>query len=510
LNRRRFAMLGATAAAVAATLSSVGAHSAAADVTLPAVIAENMVLQQKAPVRIFGMASPGENVSVTMQGQTAKTTAGPDGKWAVMLKPLKAGGPYELVIKGNNEIKFSNILVGEVWVCSGQSNMEWSLKNAFEGQKSIDASANPQIRLFNVKNVRSNTPLTNVEATWQECKPGSVDGFSAVGYYFGRDLQKAQNVPIGLLQADWGGTPAEAWTPVESIAMNETLRPLIEGYPAAYARYEKALADYPAVVEKAKAEGKEAPRRPNAPWRYAELYNAMIAPLTPYTIKGAIWYQGESNAGRAAQYRTLFPTMISSWRQAWGEGDFPFLLVQLAPFQASGPNNTEYAELREAQLYSTQALPNVGMAVITDVGEEKDIHPKKKEPVGSRLALLARKMVYGDKVLASGPTLKDVKMDGKTVKLRFENVGDGLVAQGGDISQRTVEAGKLLGFTVAGEDGKFVPAEAKIVGKDTVEVTAAEIEKPMMVRYGFQNFPVVNLYNKAGLPATPFRYPAPK
>jgi sialate O-acetylesterase len=482
---------------------------AQADVTLPAIIAENMVLQQKTPVSIFGKADPGEAVTVSIQGKKARVTTGGDGKWRVMLPPLSAGGPFTLTVQGKNTIEFKNILVGEVWLCGGQSNMEWMVRNSFQPQPAIEASANPNIRLFNIKNVRSPKPLDEVQAKWDICGPETVPTFSAVGYFFGRDLQKALGVPIGLIQSDWGGTPAEAWTREELILNHPELKSIAENYPKALASYRNNLVDFPAAVEKAKAEGKPEPRRPNSPWRYGELYNGMIAPIVQYTIKGAIWYQGESNSGRAAQYRTLFPTMIECWRSDFGIKDFPFYLVQLAPFSSGNSAGTNYAELREAQWYATKALPNVGMAVITDVGEETDIHPKKKEPVGARLALLALENTYSQKIVAESPTFKSMKADGDKILVRFDNVGSGLVAKGGEISQKTLEEGKLVGFTVAGADGNFVPAEAKIVGKDTVEVTASGV-KPVAVRYAFVNFPVCNLFSKEGLPACPFRSDLPK
>jgi sialate O-acetylesterase len=396
-----------------------------------------------------------------------------------------------------------------VWLCSGQSNMEWALRNSFEPGAAIAASADDGIRLFQVKNTRSDKPLDDVEAAWQPCGPDTVPTFSAVAYYFARELRKTLKVPVGLIQSDWGGTPAEAWTREAVITNDPLLKDIADRYPAARAGYEKALADYPAVVEKAKAEGKPEPRRPNAPWKYGELYNGMIAPLVNYTIRGAIWYQGESNSGRAAQYRYLFPAMIQNWRNDFGLGDFPFLLVQLAPFKNGDSAAIQYAETREAQAHAT-TMKNVGMAVITDVGEENDIHPRKKEPVGVRLSLLARRIAYGEKVLADGPTVKGAKAAGGKFVLKFGNVGDGLEAKGGDISQREVTAGTLVGFTVAGADGVFVPATATLVGKDTIEVSAPTVPDPKAVRYGFVNFPVANLYNSAGLPASPFRTDAPE
>lgn len=489
----------ARGAAVLLAAASAMAGASRADVSLPALVADNMVLQQSAPIRVFGKADPGESVVVTIQNRRAQTTAGPDGNWLTTLDPLAAGGPFALVVQGKNRIDLKNVLVGEVWVCSGQSNMEWSLRNSFEPEKHIAAAANTRIRLFNVPNTKADAPREAVTATWQECTPETVAGFSAVGYFFGRDLQKARNVPVGLIQSDWGGSPAEAWTPEPVLAADPILKPVIDNYPGAIQRHQQQLADYPAVVEKAKTENKPAPRRPGTPWKPGELFNGMIAPLTKYTIKGALWYQGESNAGRAAQYRTLLPAMIKSWRDAWQIKDFPFLIVQLAPFSAGNVEGTNYAELREAQEHTARTLGGVGTVVITDVGEENDIHPKKKEPVGARLALLARQMVYKEKVVARGPTFKSLKTENNRALVRFDNVGAGLEAR----------EGALSGFTVAGPDGKFVPASATLVGKDTVAVSAPDVLQPAHVRFGFRNFPVVNLWNKDGLPAVPFRTDAP-
>ena len=477
-----------------------------ADVKLPAVLSEGMVLQRSAPLHFWGWAEDGETVTVEFFGQK-KTTTAKDGKWELTLKSVRtAGGPFPLVVSGKNRIEFKDILVGDVWVCSGQSNMEFNLKNSFQSEADVAKSANPNLRLFMVRNTRADDPKDDVvvQQPWGAASPETTAGFSAVGYFFGRALNEKLGIPIGLISADWGGTPAEAWTPEPSLAKSATLKPILDNYATARTRFEDQLKKWQEAVEKAKADGTRAPNRPNL-WRYSELYNAMIAPLIRFPIKGAIWYQGESNASRAMQYRELFPTMIDSWREQWGIKDFPFLLVQLAPFQGSGSAKLEYAELREAQLLSTQRLKNVGMAVITDVGEEKDIHPKKKQPVGERLALLARKIAYGEKKLvALGPTVKSIHYDQGKATVTFDNAGGGLVAG------QEVEGGKLTGFAVAGEDGKFYPAQATIEGNERVVLVAAEVAQPKAVRYGFLNFPVVNLWNKEGLPATPFRSDMPK
>ena len=460
--------------------------AARADVKLPALFSDNMVLQQGMNVPIWGWADEGEAVAVTFRGKTVKATAAKDGKWTVKLPNQKAGGPETLVIQGKNSIQLTNVLVGEVWVCSGQSNMEWPLSNSFEPGNDITNSANRNLRLFLVTKVKAETPLQDVKGKWKESGPESTRGFSAVAYYFGRELQKKLNVPIGLIGTYWGGSPAEAW-------MSEiTLRTSAE--------YKRDILDpYFTALKQVAGTTNKPPF-----WRPSELYNGMIAPLLPYGIKGAIWYQGESNAGRARQYRTLFAEMISNWRWDWGQGDFPFLAVQLAPWDKAKnrtleaivekPGDSDWAELREAQWLATKVLPNVGMAVITDVGDKDDIHPKKKEPVGDRLAKAALGIAYGQKIEFSGPLYKSMSVKGNEAILSFDHASSGLEARGG----------KLKGFAICGADKHFVWAKAEIQG-DQVIVSSPQVAKPMAVRYGWADYPVVNLWNKAGFPATPFR-----
>jgi sialate O-acetylesterase len=449
-----------------AAIGIFAATAAQAAVKPNALFSDNAVLQQGMRVPVWGTADDGEKVTLKLQGQVASATA-KDGKWRVDLDPLKAGGPFELTIAGKKDtITLKNIMVGEVWIASGQSNMQMSLKQSADAKQTIAAAANPQIRLFTVPRRATPEPQSDVNGVWSESDPKTVPDFSAVAYFFGRDLQKQLKVPVGLISTNYGGTPAEAWTSQKTIKSTPALKELAKRPPTTNA---------------------------NSP---SGLYNAMIHPLLPYAIRGAIWYQGESNAGRAYEYRTLFPAMISDWRAAWGQGDFPFLLVQLAPFTAivREPVESDWAELREAQLLATQALPNVAMAVITDVGDEKDIHPKQKAPVGARLALAARAVAYGEPVEFSGPVYYQQKIDGNRIVLEFKHVGGGLVAKDGP----------LTGFTIAGADRKFVRAQAEIKG-DTVVVSSPKVKEPLAVRFGWSNYPVVNLWNKAGLPASPFR-----
>jgi len=366
--------------------------------------------------------------------------------------------------------------------------MEWPLNRSFENEADIANSANPQLRLFLVPKTKADAPAQDVKAQWTESNPQTTPGFSAVAYYFGRDLQKALGVPVGLIETCWGGSPAEVW-------MSQRV---LEGNP----EYKKdILENYETSMKKAEA-ANDKKQRPG--WKPTELYNGMIAPLLPYGIQGAIWYQGESNAGRADQYRRLFADMIRNWRHDWGQGDFTFLTVQLAPYDKNKkrsleditkqPVESDWAELREAQLFSTKTLPKSGMVVITDVGEKDDIHPKKKAPVGARLALAAEGIAYGKKVEYSGPIYKSMKVKGNEVVLSFDHVDSGLEAKNGE----------LTGFAIAGADQKFVWAKARIEGNKVI-VSSPEVPQPVAVRYGWSDYPVVNLWNKAALPASPFR-----
>lgn len=483
---------------------------ASAEVRVPRLIGDNMVLQRGVRVNVWGWADPGERVVVEINGQTAATKAGADGRWSVRLRPMDAGGPYTMTITGRNTLSFRNVMVGDVWVCSGQSNMEWPVAASMNGEREVASAEYPMIRLFTVPHKVATSPEEDVPGRWEVCSPRTVGGFSAVGYFFGREIHKRLGVPVGLINTSWGGTPAEAWTSRPALEAEEILRPIVErwdrevaNYPQAMARYREALAKWEDEAAKARQEGRAVPERPREPanptanpWLASGLYNGMIAPLTPFAIRGAIWYQGESNADRAYQYRTLFPTMIRDWRRAWRLGDFPFLFVQLANFMDAKPEPAEdaWAELREAQMM-TLSLPKTGMAVTIDIGDAKDIHPRNKQDVGFRLALAALKMEYGQDVIHSGPLYKSMKVEGNKVRIRFTNVGGGLVAQGG---------GPLRGFAVAGADRKFVWANAEIDG-DTVVVWSERVPKPAAVRYAWASNPVCNLYNAAGLPASPFR-----
>ncbi len=482
---------------------------ASADVKLPRIIGDNMVLQAQTKAYVWGWADPGEKVTVTLEKQHVSATADANGRWQLRLSPLKAGGPYEMTIAGKNTIALKNILVGEVWIGSGQSNMQMAVVSCNNAQQEIAAAKFPKIRLFSVPLIPADTPQSDLQqGAWVECSPETVPGFSAVLFFFGRALHQNLNVPVGLINTSWGGTPVEAWTSRGALDALPEAKPILDKWdgwvrdlPNIQAAYNTQVADWQKAADQAKADGKPQPPRPAPPlalaasWRPAGLYNGMIAPLIPLSIRGALWYQGESNAGRAYQYRKLFPGMIQDWRAHWGEGDFPFLWVQLANFLARQPNpgDSDWAELREAQTM-TLSLPNTGQAVIIDIGDAADIHPKDKQDVGQRLADWAEKATYHETVVRSGPMYESLKIEGNKIRLKFKDVGGGLVAKGGD----------LKGFAIAGEDKKFVWATAKIEG-DSVVVWSDQVPKPVAVRYAWAYNPECNLYNKADLPACPFR-----
>ncbi len=434
------------------------------EVSVPALIGDHMVLQRETKARIWGWALPGEKVTVEFNGQKEETLAGKDGCWSVWLSPMKAGGPYEMVISGKNKIVLKDILVGEVWVCSGQSNMEWGIQHVNRSKEEIAAANYPQIRLFTVKKEMSGQPLVKMSGTWVVCNPQTVAGgdytylgFSAVGYFFGRDLYQSLKVPVGLVSSVWGGTAVEPWMTLESVPTD----------PA----------------EKKRCNN------------WSGIYNGMIAPLTPYAIRGVLWYQGESNAGDPGRYLRDFPAMIQGWRKAWGQGDFPFFFAQLARIGSPipEPTGTSWGPIRETQLLSLK-VPNTAMVVTVDV-TDGELHPKNKQDIGKRFALAAEALVYGKKIEYSGPIYKSMVIEGNKIRLKFDHLGDGLVLK---------DTGKLTGFAIAGADGKFVWAQAKIDG-DSVVVWSEKIGKPTAVHYAWEDNPTCNLYNKAGLAASPFR-----
>lgn len=474
------------------------------NIRLPGIIGDNMVLQQGAEVPIWGWAEPNEKINVLVAEQNITTICGNNGKWMVKLKPLAAGKPLEMTIKGNNTILLHNILVGEVWLASGQSNMYFPMLDLVNPKEEIAKANKPQLRLFSVKLAASPEPLSDCEGKWLVCTSETVANFSAIAYFFGANLNKELQTPIGLIQTAWGGTAIESWTSQTALKQSTHAQEIysrwektLKQYPAAKQKYDKALADWQIEIAKPENKGKrikkpKLPPGPDSPHRPSSLFNAMISPLLPYGIKGVIWYQGEQNAIRAIQYRTLFPEMIADWRKHRELGDFPFLYVQLANYNYPG-KQLAWAELREAQML-TLSVPNTAMVTAIDIGDANNIHPKNKQEVARRLALAALTKVYGQKHEYYGPIYKSMEIQGDKVLIEFDHAKDGFVVKGEQIES----------FEVAGNDRKFLPAKATIEGSKIV-VSSADVKSPIAVRYAWDNNPKVNLYNKSNLPVFPFR-----
>jgi sialate O-acetylesterase len=439
-------------------------------VTPNGLFCDHAVLQQGAEIPVWGVAREGEVVTVEIDHQAVTTTA-KDGKWSVRLNRLSAGGPYVMKISGDNTIVLNDLLVGEVWLCSGQSNMQLALGKAAGGppipnlEAEVASAHYPQLRHF------------KVASSWQICTPETVIQLSAVGYFFGSELQKSIKVPVGLIVSAIGGTPAEAWTPREVLEKD---------FPHIIKPENPPLGNVPTSGNKASVEAVKDFKLPTV------LYNGMIHPLLPYAMRGVIWYQGESNNRAPKGYDALFSALIGGWRKAWGQGDFPFLFVQLAPYRHLSP------EMRENQLLVWKSTPNTSMVTTTDVGDADDIHPANKRPVGERLALAARALAYREKLEYAGPRYESMTVKGSQVVLSFSHSDSGLVAKDDE----------LKGFVIAGDDKKFVSAKAKIEGH-TVVVSSDTVLAPKAVRYGWENVPNVNLLNGAGIPASPFRTDVP-
>jgi sialate O-acetylesterase len=458
------------------------------------------VLQRDAPIHLWGWADPGENVTLTLHQQHASTTADKIGKWSVYLQPEQAGGPYELQV---NTVTVTDLLIGDVWFASGQSNMELPLlgfpgnaplKN---GPQEIAAANHPNLRLLHIPQKASLYPLDDQPATWSVCTPESASTFSAVAYFFGREISDREHVPVGVIDSTWGGTPAEAWISLEGLSADASLMPVF----ATWARIADEHENTAAIIAKekredgaAKAAGKPLPEHPWHPnldsWAPSWLFNGMIAPATPLSIKGVIWYQGETNSDskRASQYYRIFPTLITDWRTQWQQGNFPFLFVQISSFTSTP---YEYwGVIRDAQR-RTLYVTNTAMAVSIDVGEPDNVHPADKQTVAARLTLGARALAYGEKLEYSGPLFRQATPEGADMRVAFDHVGGGLVLK------------SSAGFEVAGEDHHFAPATAK-VDHDTVIVTSTSVAHPHYVRYAWENAPPATLFNKAGLPASTF------
>lgn len=539
------------------------AGSIYASVSLPAIFGDNMVLQRNIRVPIWGQASPGEKIQIVFRGKTFKTTAGTDGKWKLRLDKYEAGGPYQMQIEGEKEhLTFGNILIGDVWVASGQSNMEFGIQTEKHGADAIAKATDTLIHFFFVPMTFALQPQADVlheaagspNGKWVVCSPAMLanpkwawHGFSAVGYYFAQQLRQSQNCPVGMIATYKGGTPAQAWVSPEGLQQGPAFQTYVNkhqqlvdhydeakaAYPQQLAAYQEALktwnteigADFAVAtkqwevaVAQAKANkqplpvkpksSRPAPQNPPVPEggfsAPGNLYNAMVAPIVPYGIKGVIWYQGESNGDRladAVEYKDLFPRLISDWRKHWDEGNFPFLYVQLPNYHAvaTTPSDGFWPWVREAQL-KTLGLQKTGMAVTIDVGETENIHPTNKLDVGLRLALVARHNVYGENIVSSGPMFKSYKIENNKIRITFSNTENGMLTG----NMQSARGTELKGFGIAGADQKFVWAKAVIEG-NTVVVSADDVPNPESVRYNWTDNPPGSLYNKEGLPASPFR-----
>jgi sialate O-acetylesterase len=479
---------------------------AAAQVTLPKVLASHMVVQRDLPVHAWGLAGAGEAVSVSFRGETVTTAASRLGRWSVYLKPGAAGGPFTLTVEGRpasggaaETIALVDVLVGDVWVASGQSNMEFPMSRASTAATDLPNAGNPRIRLLVVGRKPADFAQDDIETKgWAESTPETAKDFSAVAWYFAREIAEKEHVPVGVIDSTWGGTPAETWTRVAALGEDASLSSLFTYWGKrtdAETDAELSEKDEQRQRDEAKAAGKPEPQFPWHPdvlsWGPGLLWNGMIAPLTPLPIRGVIWYQGESNAGaeRYPLYDKTMRALIEDWRKQWGVGAFPFLFTQIANYK---PGGATWANLRDQQR-KTLGLVNTGMAVTIDIGNPDDIHPTNKAEVGHRLALWARALTYGEEVEDSGPLFRQATPEGKAIRVYFEHRAKGLVAKGGE----------LTGWEVAGADGKFVPATAKIDG-DTVMGTSDAVPEPRFVRYGWSSSPECNLLNGEGLPASPF------
>jgi sialate O-acetylesterase len=471
---------------------------------LPGILSSHMVLQRDRPIHIWGWSDPGEKVSVALHGIGRDTVANSLGNWSVFLPPEPAGGPYQLTVTGGNKIVLDDILVGDVWFASGQSNMEMPLKG-FPGAPLKDSAeeiahaGQPQIRMLHIPHKAADFPLPSSDTSWSVCSPETAATFSAVAYFFGRELAAREHVPVGLIDSTWGGTVAEAWLSLRAISADAALMPVF----ATRAHMMQTQGEMAAILARERREDQAARQAGQAPprhawhpdpasWAPAALFNGMVAPAVDYTIKGVIWYQGESNSrlAFAPMYAKVFPALIADWRAQWQEGDFPFLFVQIANFTSDATE--AWAIIREAQRRSL-SVANTAMAVTIDIGDPDNVHPAGKQTVGVRLALAARALAYGENVEYSGPLFRQATPEGETVRIWFDHAANGLVAKGG----------ALQGFEIAGDDGRFVTATARVDGK-TVVAGNAGVTEPKYVRYGWANAPVVNLFNSDGLPASPF------
>ncbi|HTV04433.1 MAG TPA: sialate O-acetylesterase [Acidobacteriaceae bacterium] len=483
------------------------ASPACAEVTLPHMLSDHMVLQRDRPIHLWGWADPGEKVTATLHGASGSTEANGIGHWSLYLPPEPAGGPYTVTISGTNTITLTDVMIGDVWFASGQSNMQLPLMGfpgsavVTNGHEEIRNATQPELRLLHIPAKASPYPQQDQAASWTLCTPKTAATFSAAAYFFGREIARREHVTVGLIDSSYGGTPGEAWISMDTIGSDAALMPIF----AYWAHVSDSEVDFARIdaeqkreADAAKAAGNPAPWhmwRPNdiGSWAPAWLYNAMVAPAVNYPIKGVIWYQGETNSNieRAAMYQRIFPALINDWRKQWQEGNFPFLFVQISAFTSVPEEN--WAVIREAQR-RTLSIANTAMAVTIDIGNPTNVHPADKQDVGHRLALAALALAYGEHIEYSGPLYRQATVNGHAMQIWFTHTTDGLIAKG---------SGLLKGFEIAGSDHKFVLAEARIDG-DTVLVSSPDVPDPAYVRYGWANYPVVNLVNGVGLPASPF------
>jgi sialate O-acetylesterase len=481
---------------------------AVAEVKLPEIFNDNMVLQREIKVPIWGWAEPGEKVAVEIAGQKVETVADKDGKWKLKLEPLKAGTNLEMVVTGKNTIKFKNVAVGEVWICSGQSNMEWPLSRADNGREEIKNADYPEIRLCNIPTVIKGTPSDKIKCKWDICKGWNAGRFSAVGYFFGRGLYKELKIPIGLIGTNLSGSRIEPWTPPVGFASKPELKDISEQIKKADENYLENLKQTISTIsekqkwlENAEKEAKKGKRLPELPeWPVHQLstnkqfptalYNCMIHPIVPYAIRGAIWYQGESNMNDGEKYITKMEALVGGWRKIWSEGDFPFYYVQISPYS----RNSGHPVFWEAQNKAWKIISNSGMVVITDLG--KNLHPTNKQDVGKRLAIMALAKTYKKDIpVYQGPQYKGMKVEGKQICLEFDNAPNGLASRNGK---------PLIWFEIAGKDGKFLPATAKIDGSKVL-LSNEKITKPTQARFAWSGDAEPNFMNKEGFSCSAFR-----
>ena len=480
--------------------------SSIAQVKVAKIFGSHMVLQRNQQNPVWGTAKAGDKITVLIAGQSHKTITDKVGNWKVKLNPMTAGGPHEMVVKGENEVVFDDILIGEVWICTGQSNMQWSVENSNHSELEILSANYPKIRLISIPLVAGPNPQSEIQdANWEACSPQSIPKFSAPGYFFGERLHQVLDVPIGLINASWGASSLEAWIPRDAIEEDYKHPEFLEDWDWRITQFtDKMMADYTKEYTAWENAGKPGKKmRPPRDIRIgqnrpANSFNGVINPIIGYGIKGSIWCQGESNLGRGHQYSELFPILINSWRERWNQGDFPFYWIQIASMKEPDiepAENSSWAELREA-MSKTLSLPNTGEVISMDVGEGNDIHYRNKQVMGNRLARLALDNSYDFDIEGRTPRYKSMKVKGNKIEITFSNIDQGLYAFDSSI---------IKGFSIAGEDQKFVWAEAKIIGENKVEVYSDKIVNPVSVRYAWSNKPNSNLYDRNGLPVACFR-----